>query len=570
MNFNIDAQKENTYDAIVVGSGMSGGWVAKELCEKGLRTLVLERGHDVKHVTDYTTAFKNPWDFEHHNRLPPKFREENPIMTKCYAVDEATKHLFTPDNVQPYIQEKPFDWIRAYHTGGKSLLWARQVQRWSKYDFEGPARDGFAVPWPVSYNELAPWYSYVERFAGITGNKDGLDILPDGDFLPPFELNCVEKHLQKSIKKHYADRHLIIGRGAHLTKPQPWHLALGRGQCQARSLCYRGCPFGAYFSSQSATLPAAARTKKLTLRPQSIVHSIIYDEKLGKATGVRVIDALTNEMYEYYAKIIFANASTVATNMLMLNSTSNRFPNGLGNDNGLLGHYVAFHNYRGAVNADIDGFEDQYYFGRRPVMGIIPRYQNVHKQETDFLRGYLVALDAGRSGWGRAGGEAGFGADWKEKNSTVGSWHMFVMMQGETIPDYKNHVRLSTDKKDKFGMPQVITSVGYNENDEKTIKHFHQTASEMLEKGGFKNIRASDDHRNPGLDIHEVGGCRMGADPKTSIVNKWNQVHSCKNVFITDGAAMTSTSTQNPSLTFMMFSARAANHAVSELKKKNL
>jgi choline dehydrogenase-like flavoprotein len=570
MTLNIDLKKENTYDAIVIGSGMSGGWAAKELCEKGLRTLVLERGHDVKHVTDYKTAMMNPWDFDHHNQLPPKFREDNPIMTRCYAVDEATEHLFTKDNLQPYIQEKPFDWIRGYHTGGKSLLWARQVQRWSRFDFEGPARDNYAVPWPVTYNEVASWYSYVERFAGISGNKDGLEGLPDGEFLPPFEMNCVEKHLQQSLKKHYKDRPLIIGRGAHLTKPQPWHTALGRGQCQARHLCYRGCPFGAYFSSQSATLPAAARTKKLTLRPQSIVHSIIYDEKLGKATGVRVIDALTNEMIEYYARIIFLNASCLGSNMVMMNSTSSRFPTGLGNDSGTLGHYIAFHNYRGQVTADIDGFEDQYYFGRRPVMTIIPRYQNVHKQETDFKRGYLFAASADRGGWGGAAGEEGFGAAWKEKNAQPGNWHIFTMMQGETVPIFENHVRLSADKKDQFGMPQLITSVGYTENDDKMVKHFQETATEMLDKSGFKNIRQIDDHRNPGLDIHEMGGCRMGADPKTSVVNKWNQVHSCKNVFITDGAAMTSTGTQNPSLTFMMFTARAANHAVEEMKKKNL
>ena len=570
MNFNINATKQQTYDAIVIGSGMSGGWAAKELTEKGLRTIVLERGRDVNHVTDYPTAMKNPWDFDHHNRLPPSFREENPIASKCYALDEATQHFFTKDNEQPYIQEKPFDWIRAYQTGGKSLLWARQVQRWSKYDFDGPARDGFAVPWPVNYDEMAPWYSYVERFAGISGNKDGLDILPDGVFLPPWELNCVEKHLQKKVKEFYGDRHLIVGRCAHLTKPQPWHTALGRGQCQARHLCYRGCPYGAYFSSQSATLPAARKTNKLTLRPFSVVHSIIYDEQKNKATGVRVIDSNTKEMTEYYAPIIFVNASCLASNALLLNSTSNRFPEGLGNDNGLMGRYVAFHNYRGAVNADIDGFDDQYYFGRRPTMGIMPRFQNVQKQETDFLRGYLVALDAARSGWGSHGGDAGFGADWKEKNSTPGNWHIFVMMQGETIPKYENHVRLSKEQKDQWGIPQLITSVGYDDNDERSMKHFHQQASEMLDKGGFKNIRAGDDKRNPGLDIHEMGGIRMGTDPKTSLLNKWNQLHACKNVFVTDGAMMTSTSTQNPSLTFMAFTARAANHAVQELKKKNL
>lgn len=570
MYLNISAQKQNTFDAIVIGSGISGGWAAKELCEKGLRTLVLERGRDVNHITDYPTAMKNPWEFEHHNRLPPSFREENPIASKCYALDEATQQFFTKDAEQPYIQEKPFDWIRAYQVGGKSLLWARQVQRWSKFDFEGPARDGFAVPWPVTYDEMAPWYSYVERFAGISGNKDGLEGLPDGEFLPPWELNCVEKHLQKSLNANYTDRHLIIGRCAHLTKPQPWHTALGRAQCQARHLCYRGCPFGAYFSSQSATLPAARKTGKLTLRPHSVVHSIIYDEKLGKASGVRIIDANTKEVIEYYAKIIFLNASCLASNQILLNSTSPRFSAGLGNDNGLLGHFVAFHNYRGNVYADIDGFEDQYYFGRRPTSGFMPRYQNVHKQETDFLRGYLVALSAARGGWGHAAGQEGFGADWKEKNSQPGPWSLYVQIQAETIPKFENHLRLSPDQKDKYGIPQLITSVGYDENDLKMIKHFHTTVAEMLDKASFKNIRLVDDKRNPGLDIHEMGGVRMGADPKTSLVNKWNQLHACKNVFVTDGAAMTSIGTQNPSLTFMAFTARAANHAVQEMKKKNL
>lgn len=570
MNFNIDATKQQAYDAIVIGSGISGGWAAKELTEKGLKTLVLERGRDVNHITDYPTAMSNAWDLPHRNRMPPNFREDNPIVSRCYALDEATQHFFTKDNEQPYVQEKPFDWIRAYQTGGKSLLWARQVQRWSKYDFDGPARDGFAVPWPINYDEMAPWYSYVERFAGISGNKDGLDILPDGDFLPPWQLNCVEKHLQKKIKENYADRHLIVGRCAHLTKPQPWHIALGRAQCQARHLCYRGCPFGAYFSSQSATLPAARRTKNLTLRPFSVVHSIIYDDQKGKATGVRVIDTNTKEMTEYYAKIIFVNASCLASNALLLNSTSSRFPDGLGNDNGLMGHYMAFHNYRGSINADIEGFDDKYYFGRRPTMGILPRFQNVLKQETDFQRGYLVALDAARSGWGSQGGEAGFGADWKEKNTQPGGWHIYVMIQGETIPKYENHVRLSKELKDQWGIPQLITSVGYDNNDEKMLKHFFEQSSEMLDKGGFKNIRPNDSKQNPGLDIHEMGGVRMGKDPKTSLLNKWNQLHSCKNVFVTDGAMMTSTSTQNPSLTFMAFTARAANRAVQELKKKNL
>ena len=562
--------ENRTFDAIVIGSGISGGWAAKELTGKGLKTLVLERGREVKHVVDYPTTMKQPWEFEHLGQISAEIRQENPIISKCYAFYEGTEQFFVKDKEHPYVQEKPFDWIRGYQTGGKSLMWARQTQRWSEYDFEGPARDGFAVPWPIGYKDVAPWYSYVEKFAGISGNKDGLPALPDGEFLPAHEMNCVEKYFQENVAKNYKDRNIIMGRAAHITKPMPIHTAQGRAQCQNRAICERGCPYGGYFSSNSSTLPWAMKTGKMTLRPHSVVHSIIYDEKKGKSTGVRVVDANTKEMIEYYAKIIFVNASTIASNALLMHSKSSRFPNGLGNDSGVLGKYIAFHNYWGVSYAEIDGFEDKYYYGRRPTAGFMPRYQNVHKQETDFLRGYLAAFSAGRGGWGRHTQEEGFGADWKEKNASVGPWHMSVQMQGETIPKLENHIRLSPDQVDKYGLPQIITSIGYDDNDERAMRHFHSSVAEMLDKSGFKNIKSVEDKRNPGLDIHEMGGCRMGKDPKTSIVNKWNQVHACKNVFVTDGAAMTSTGTQNPSLTFMMFTARAANHAVEELKKKNL
>ncbi len=376
----------NTFDAIVIGSGISGGWAAKELCEQGLKTLVLERGKDVVHLKDYPTATKNPWDFPHRRKIPYEVERANPVVARCYAFSEATQHFFVKDTEHPYIQEKPFDWIRGYQVGGKSLLWARQTQRWSHYDFEGPARDGFATDWPIRYKDLAPWYSYVEKFAGISGNKDGLDTLPDGEFLPPWELNCAEKEMQQKIMSGYKDRHVIIGRCAHLTKPQEIHIQQGRTQCQARNLCDRGCPYGGYFSSNSSTIPWAQKTGNLTLQPNSVVHSVIYDEHLGKASGVRVIDAKSKKATEFYAKIIFINAACLNTNLILLNSTSKRFANGLGNDNGLLGKYVAFHNYRGTLTAGYEGFEDKYYYGRRPTQAMMPNFRNVQKQEMDFLR----------------------------------------------------------------------------------------------------------------------------------------------------------------------------------------
>ncbi|MCW3107693.1 MAG: family oxidoreductase [Segetibacter sp.] len=570
LNINSNGTKANTFDAIVIGSGISGGWSAKELCEQGLKTLILERGRDVVHLKDYPTATKNPWEFSHRGRLPFEVEKDNPVVGRCYAFNETSQHFFVKDNEHPYIQEKPFDWIRGYQVGGKSLLWARQTQRWSKYDFEGPARDGFATDWPIRYEDIAPWYSHVEKFAGISGNKDGLDTLPDGEFLKPWELNCAEKELQQKIMSSYKDRHVIIGRCAHLTEPQPIHIQQGRNRCQARNLCERGCPFGGYFSSNSSTIPWAQKTGNLTLRPNSVVHSIIYDENKGKATGVRVIDTHAKQATEYFARIIFVNAACLNTNLILLNSTSHRFPNGLGNDSGLLGKFVAFHNYRGSLFAKIDGHEDQYYYGRRPTQAMMPNFRNVHKQETDFLRGYTVHFGAGRFGINQPMEGNTIGAGFKDALSEPGGWFVSMMMQGETIPKESNHVRLSNDKKDEWDIPQLITSVGYDENDEKSLKDFLTQGQEMLEKAGCKNISAMDSKQAPGLDIHEMGGVRMGKDPKTSLLNKWNQLHSCSNVFVTDGACMTSTSTQNPSLTFMAITARAANYAVSEFKKGNL
>ena len=569
-NINNKAAKQNTYDAIVIGSGISGGWAAKELCDKGLKTLVLERGRDVKHVKDYPTTTMDPWDFKHRTQLTSQLKKDNPIANSCYAFDEATQHFFVKDKEHPYIQEKPFDWIRGYQVGGKSLIWARATQRWSKFDFEGPGRDGFAVEWPFTYNDLAPWYSHVEKFAGISGNKDGLETLPDGEFLEPWQMNAAEKYIQEKILANYKDRYVIQGRCAHLTKPKEIHLQQNRGQCQARNICYRGCPFGGYFSSNSSTLPWAEKTGNLTLRPFSVVHSIIYDEQKGKAAGVKVIDTNTKQSVDYFAKIIFVNAACLNSNLILLNSVSKRFPNGLGNDNGLLGKYLAFHNYRGNIDASVPGFEDMTEYGRKPTAAMMPNFRNVYKQETDFLRGYMVHYSAGRSSWQQGFGKDGVGAGFKESLTEPGGWGVSMMMQGETIPKEKNHVRLSKDQKDQWGIPLLITSIEYDDNDEKLMKDFLQQGSEMLEKAGCKNINAYDNGRKPGNDIHEMGGIRMGKDPKTSLLNGFNQLHNCNNVFVTDGACMTSTSTQNPSLTFMAITARAVDHAVSELKKGNI
>jgi choline dehydrogenase-like flavoprotein len=569
-NVNSKGIKEHTFDAIVIGSGISGGWAAKELCNHGIKTLVLERGRNVQHLVDYPTMMKDPWDFPHRNNLTQKIKEENPVVSKCYAFREDAMHFFVKDKEHPYIQEKPFDWIRGYQVGGKSLLWARQTQRWSKYDFEGPARDGFAVDWPVRYEDIAPWYSHVERFAGISGNKDGLETLPDGEFLPPWEMNAVEKDLKQKIMSSYNDRNVIIGRCAHLTKPKDIHLQQGRGQCEARNLCQRGCPFGGYFSSNSSTLPWAAKTGNLTIRPDSVVHSIIYDTSKNKATGVRVIDANTKQATEYFAKIIFVNAATLNSNLVLLNSTSSRFPNGLGNDNGLLGKYIAFQNYRGTLSAGVDGFLDSYYYGRRPCAVMMPNFRNVHQQEMDFLRGYMVFFSAYRGNWGHSVEGEQMGEAFKTDKTEPGTWGVSMMMQGETIPKETNRVWLDKEKKDAWGMPLLSVSVDYDENDEKSLKDFLNEGSEMLSRAGCKNIQTNDSKQAPGLDIHEVGGVRMGKDPKTSLLNKWNQVHHCPNVFVTDGSCMVSTGTQNPSITFMALTARAANYAVNELKKGNL
>ncbi|MEO5562955.1 MAG: GMC family oxidoreductase [Chitinophagaceae bacterium] len=562
---------KNTFDAIVIGSGMSGGWAAKELCENGLKTLLVERGRDVKHLKDYPTTNMMPWEFKHRGQVPYEIARDNPVVSRCYAFKEDAMHFMVKDTEHPYIQEKPFDWIRGYQVGGKSLLWARQTQRWSDFDFEGPARDGFAVDWPIRYKDLAPWYSYVEKFAGIAGNKDGLEELPDGEFLPAWELNCVENHFKATVAKNYDNRHVIFGRCAHLTVPQPIHIEQGRGQCQARNICQRGCPFGGYFNANSTTIPWAEKTGNLTLRTHAVVHSIIYDETKGKATGVRIIDANTKQATEYFAPVIFVNAGALNTNLILLNSTSKRFPNGLGNDNELLGKFVAFHNYRARISAKYEGLLDSTTENARASSAYVPRFRNVRKQETDFLRGYATTFNANRYPAGRGDG---FGEELKNKmidaSGALGPWGVGSTMMGETIPKETNYVSLSKEKKDDWGMPLLSFSVDFDDNDEKMIKDFFDQYTEMYSKAGFTEIKTSDSKQAPGLDIHEMGGVRMGKDPKTSLLNEWHQMHACPNVIVTDGACMTSTSTQNPSLTYMAMAARAANHIVELLKKNEL
>ncbi len=567
--FNIDSEKQRTFDAIVVGTGISGGWAAKELTEKGLKTLILDRGPDVKHIVDYPTANMQPWEFEHLGQPSLAMREQNPIASKHYIFKEDAMHFVVKDAHHPYVQEKPFTWMRGYQVGGRSLLWARQTQRWSDFDFEGPARDGFAVDWPIRYADIAPWYSYVEKFAGISGNKDGLPQLPDGEFLKPHEMTCVEKHFSQQTAKNYSNtRPIIIGRAAHITDPQPIHTQQGRAKCQHRTMCQRGCPFGGYFSSNASTIPWAEKTGNLTLRANSVVHSVIYDEKKKRATGVRVVDAITKEMTEYYAKIIFINASAINSNLILLNSISHRFPNGFGNDSGMLGKFIGFHNYRGRVRADFDGYHDSTTDGRRPNGAYIPRFRNVFKQETDFLRGYAASFSATKA----ENETSGLGEELKENlfKPALGGWSIGIQMMGETLTKETNSVKLDPHQKDSWGVPLLRMSVDFDDNDMKMVQDFYTQLSEMLDKAGFSNIKTSDTHRHPGSENHEMGGVRMGKDAKTSLLNKWNQMHHCSNVFVTDGACMTSTATQNPSLTYMALTARAVDHAVREMRKGNI
>jgi choline dehydrogenase-like flavoprotein len=565
MNLNLKAKEQNTYDAIVVGSGISGGWAAKELTEKGLKVLMLERGPNVEHVKDYDTAMKNPWEFPHRGRLTEDMKATHPVQKRDYPYNEFSPKFWVNDLECPYTEVKRFDWYRGYHVGGKSLMWGRQSYRLADLDFEANAKEGIAVDWPIRYKDIAPWYDYVEKFAGISGQKEGLAHLPDGQFLPPMEMNCVEKHIAGEIKKNYKNRIMTIGRVANLTQPHN-----GRASCQYRNLCSRGCPFGAYFSTQSSTLPAAMATGNLTLRPNSIVNSVIFDEQKGKATGVRVIDAESNENIEFFAKIIFLNGSTLGSTFVMLNSTSNRFPNGLGNDSGQLGHNLMDHHFKLGAAGDFEGFEDQYYFGRRANGIYVPRYRNINGEKRDYIRGFGYQGAASRDGWQRGVAEMGFGADFKDELTKPGKWSFGMTAFGECLPYYENKVTLDKTKKDKWGQPVLAIECEYKENEKKMRVDMMNDAAEMLEKSGLKNVKTYDNGSWPGQAIHEMGTARMGKDPKTSVLNSNNQMWAVPNVFVTDGACMTSSACQNPSLTYMALTARACDFAVKELKKMNI
>jgi choline dehydrogenase-like flavoprotein len=569
MYINAKAKDENTYDAIVIGSGISGGWAAKELTEKGLKTLVLERGRNVEHVKDYTTAHKAPWELPYHDRTPPEELAEHYSKQSRtgYTIRPSTKHWFVKDSEHPYGEVKRFDWMRGYHVGGRSIMWGRHSYRWSEQDFEANAQDGFGVDWPIRYKDIEPWYSYVEEYAGIQGQKEGLAQLPDGNFLPPIAMNCVEEHFRDKVASNLGGRVVTIGRTANLSVNHK-----GRTVCQYRNRCIRGCPYGSYFSSLSSTLPAAVATGNMTLRPYSIVTSIIYDPKKKRATGVKVVDQETKEEVEFYAKVIFCCASAVASTAILMNSKSDAFPNGLGNQSGELGHNLMDHHFRVGANGRFDGFNDKMEYGRRPTGFYIPRFRNVDKQsqQKDYVRGYGYQGGASRAAWSSSVAELGFGADFKAGLMEPGPWQMGMTAFAETLPYHENKMVLDYDNVDAWGQPTVVFDAEFKENELKMRPDMANAAAEMLEAAGFKDVNTYDAGSWPGLGIHEMGTARMGRDPKTSVLNANNQVHTVPNVYVTDGACMTSASCVNPSLTYMALTARAADHAVNELKKMNL
>ncbi len=560
-------KKETQYDAIVVGTGISGGWAAKELCEKGLKTLVLERGRMVRHIEDYTTMNDDPWDSEFKGQpTKEEIAEQEKQHRTGYVTKKEHRHFFVNDLKHPYNETKRFDWIRGYHVGGRSLMWGRQSYRLSDIDFEANKKEGVAVDWPVRYKDIAPWYDKVEEFIGVSGEKLGLEQLPDGQFLPPMELNCVEDHLKSNISQNYEDRLLTIGRTAHITGSKTFE---GRMNCQYRNRCMRGCPFGAYFSSNSSTLPAAERTGNMTLRPNSIVHQVIYDDKTGKATGVKVIDTETKETFEFTAKVIFLCASAIASASILLQSKSERFPNGLGNDSGELGRNIMDHHFKAGAIATFDGFEDKYYKGRRPNGIYIPRFRNIggETNQKTFKRGYGYQGGASRSDWRETISELGYGTELKENILKPGKWRIGLLGFGECLPYHENKMTLDYEKLDEWGLPTITFDAEFKENEIEMRKDMVAQAIEMLERAGFKDIEPWDDIGAPGLGIHEMGTARMGKNPKTSVLNEHNQIHAVPNVYVTDGSFMTSASCVNPSLSYMAFTARAAEHAVKQIQK---
>ena len=555
------------FDAIVVGSGISGGWAAKELSEKGLKVVMLERGRNIEHVKDYVNANKERWEYPHRGSATQQMKDDYPVLRRDYPLNEETKGMWANEKESPYTEDKRFDWYRGYHVGGRSLLWGRQSYRWNKWDFEANAKDGIAVDWPIRYDDLAPWYSDVEKFAGIQGTKEGLDVLPDGEFLPGMDMNVVEKDLAAKIKNHYnGQRHMFIGRSANITQSMPDQ---NRVNCQYRNRCWLGCPFGAYFSTQSATLPAAIKTGNLTLESDKIVTKIIFDKEKKKATGVEVIDAITNKTYQYTAKIIFVCASSFNSTWLLMNSATDIWPDGLGSSSGELGHNVMDHHFRTGANGRVDGFDDKYEYGRRPTGIYVPRFRNIYNDKRDYLRGFGYQGGAGR-GRGVEIAEMTIGAALKESLTEPGNWGMNLLAFGEMLPDHSNRIYLNKTIKDKWGLPVLAMDVEMKENELKMRKDMMADAAEMLEAAGVKNINQYDSGYAPGQGIHEMGTARMGRDPKTSVLNGNNQVWDAPNVFVTDGASMTSASCVNPSLTYMALTARAAEFAVKELKKGNL
>jgi choline dehydrogenase-like flavoprotein len=559
---------QTTYDAIVVGSGIAGGWAAKELTEKGLTVLLLERGPDVVHG-QYPTEWMRPWDFEHRGRVAPDvLAADYPVQSTCYLFGEATRHFFVNDRRHPYLNpaDKPFRWIRGYHLGGRSLMWGRWSFRLGAMDFEANARDGVGVDWPVRYEELAPWYSYVERFAGISGSREGLPQVPDGEFLPPWEMNCAERHVGARIEAAYPGRRLIIGRTANLTRP-----IHGRSRCQARSQCERGCSFGAYFSSLSATLPAARRTGRLTVVTDAVVESVLYDERRGRASGVRVVDAHTREDREYSARVVFLCASTLGSTQIMLNSRSRRFPEGIANGSGALGRYLMDHHFQIGADGEVPGMEDAYYSGRRPTGVYVPRYQNLGGATTSphFLRGYAMYGWAYRGGWARGEDGPGMGAALKATLREPGPWRMGLHAYGECLPRHDNYVDLA-DERDAWGIPLLRVHCSWGENEAAMRREMGVQAAEMLEAAGCRDVHAFDNPSPPGFCIHEMGTARMGRDPKTSVLNAHNQAHEVPNLFVTDGACMASAPVQNPSVTYMALTARAADYAVRAMGRREL
>lgn len=570
MYLNIDAAKDITYDAIVIGSGVSGGWAAKELTEKGLKILMLERGKPLEHITGYENAMKAPWEKKYNGRLTVKQKETHPFLSRDYPYNEMTEKYWMNDMESLYEEKKRFDWYRPDIVGGKSIMWGRQSYRWSDLDFEANLKDGIAVDWPIRYKDIAPWYSYVEKHVGISGEKLGLPQLPDSEFLPPMDMYFVEKEVRKRLEKEFPGRVMTIGRVANLSHAAKHHLEQGRASCQYRNLCSLGCPYGAYFSTQSSTLPPAVKTGRLTLRPHSMVSEIIYDDQKQRATGVKVVDTQTLQEREFFARIIFVCAGAIGSTVTLLNSKSNRFPNGLGNDSGELGHNLMDHHFRIGASGTWEGGLDTYYFGRRANGIYIPRYRNIGKDKRDYLRGFGYQGGGSRQGWQRNIAEYAFGAEFKEALTRPGAWTIGFGGFGETLPYHENRMYLHPEKKDKFGIPIVVFDADLRENEHKMRVDMMNDAAEMLERSGVKNVNTYDRGSYLGMAIHEMGTARMGRDPKTSVLNAYNQVHAVKNVFVTDGACMTSASCVNPSLTYMALTARAAGHAVKELNRKNL